>query len=78
MFRHLQLCLTQKDVLIRLKILSVKPGITAGRLDRIARDIIKKEGYGWAFGHSLGHGLGLEVHENPALKKGGGGLPPTC
>ncbi len=51
-------------------ICAVRPGITAGSLDKIARDIIKKEGYGREFGHSLGHGLGLEVHENPAIRKG--------
>lgn len=49
---------------------SVKPGITTGRLDKIARDAISKAGYGKAFGHSLGHGLGLEVHEGPTLKTG--------
>jgi len=48
----------------------VKPGVTTGILDKSARDIISKENYGWAFGHSLGHGLGLEVHENPTLKNG--------
>ncbi len=47
---------------------SVKPGITAGRLDKIARQVIEKDGYGWAFGHGLGHGIGLEIHEMPAIK----------
>lgn len=50
---------------------SVKPGITTGKLDSIARDIISEAGYGENFGHSLGHGLGLEVHEIPALRTGG-------
>ena len=49
---------------------SVKPGITIGKLDKTARDIITNEGYGENFGHSLGHGLGLEVHELPAVKAG--------
>lgn len=48
----------------------VKPGITTGKLDSIARDIISDCGYGEYFGHSLGHGLGLEVHELPAVKAG--------
>ena len=49
----------------------IKPGITAGKVDKFARDIISKEGYADMFGHSLGHGFGLEVHELPALKKDG-------
>ncbi len=49
---------------------SVKPGITAGGLDKTARQVIVKEDYGWAFGHALGHGVGLDIHEMPALKKG--------
>lgn len=42
-----------------------KAGITGRELDRIARDIIDKAGYGENFGHSLGHGVGLEIHEKP-------------
>ena len=49
---------------------SVKPGVTTGKLDGIARTIISKHGYGDYFGHSLGHGLGMEVHELPAVKAG--------
>ncbi|OPJ55623.1 M24 family metallopeptidase [Alkalithermobacter paradoxus] len=44
---------------------AVRPGITGEELDKIARDIITKEGYGDKFGHGLGHGVGLEVHELP-------------
>lgn len=40
-------------------------GMTGQELDLIARDIISKEGYGEYFGHSLGHGVGLEIHEKP-------------
>jgi len=46
---------------------SVKPGITGAELDEIARDIISKKGYGKYFGHGLGHGVGLEVHELPHI-----------
>lgn len=44
---------------------AVKPGITGEELDKIARDIITEEGYGDKFGHGLGHGVGLEIHELP-------------
>ncbi len=50
---------------------SVKPGITTGNLDSIARNIIEEQGYGEMFGHSLGHGYGLEIHEMPSVKKDG-------
>ena len=39
-------------------IAAARPGITAGALDAVARRIIRKAGYGKAFGHSLGHGVG--------------------
>jgi Xaa-Pro aminopeptidase len=42
-------------------------GMSGFEADRIARDIISKRGYGSNFGHSLGHGVGIEVHENPRL-----------
>ena len=42
-----------------------KPGITGREMDKLARDIIDEAGYGDAFGHSLGHGVGLEIHEFP-------------
>lgn len=45
----------------------IKPGMTGIEADAIARDYIKSKGYGEAFGHSTGHGIGLEVHEGPAL-----------
>ncbi|SDK51649.1 M24 family metallopeptidase [Natronincola ferrireducens] len=43
----------------------VKPGITGKELDEIARNVIKEKGYGDYFGHGLGHGVGLEIHELP-------------
>lgn len=45
----------------------IKPGMKGHEADKIARDIIKKRGYGDYFGHGLGHGVGLEVHESPRL-----------
>lgn len=45
---------------------AIRPGITGREADAAARDIITAEGYGGCFGHSLGHGVGLEIHEAPA------------
>ncbi|OLV19058.1 Aminopeptidase YpdF (MP-, MA-, MS-, AP-, NP- specific) [Deinococcus marmoris] len=47
---------------------AVKPGVRAADLDKIARDILTGHGLGEAFVHSLGHGVGLEVHEGPGLR----------
>ncbi|PPA71382.1 M24 family metallopeptidase [Jeotgalibacillus proteolyticus] len=46
---------------------NVRPGLTGKEADAIARDYITSKGYGDYFGHSLGHGIGLEVHEGPGL-----------
>ena len=46
-------------------IAAARPGITGQELDGIARSIISDAGYGENFGHSLGHGVGLEIHERP-------------
>ncbi|WP_106497170.1 M24 family metallopeptidase [Lentibacillus sp. Marseille-P4043] len=45
----------------------VKPGITGKEADAIVRDYITEKGYGDYFGHSTGHGVGMEVHEGPGL-----------
>jgi Xaa-Pro aminopeptidase len=50
---------------------AVQPGMTTGELDSVARSFISEKGYGDHFGHSLGHGIGLEVHELPAVRKNG-------
>jgi len=44
-----------------------KPDITAGEVDRAARKVIEKSGYGEYFFHRTGHGLGLEAHEPPYI-----------
>jgi Xaa-Pro aminopeptidase len=45
----------------------IRPGMSGGEADQIARTIIEEGGYGEAFGHGLGHGVGLDVHEAPRL-----------
>ena len=44
---------------------SVEAGMTGAEADNLARTVINEAGYGELFGHSLGHGIGLEVHEAP-------------
>ncbi|AUJ26294.1 M24 family metallopeptidase [Virgibacillus dokdonensis] len=46
---------------------AIKPGVTGKEADAATRDYIKENGYGEFFGHSTGHGLGMEVHEAPSL-----------
>jgi Xaa-Pro aminopeptidase len=48
-------------------IAKIGKGISGKEADRAAREIIVKAGYGEAFGHSLGHGVGLAAHEPPRL-----------
>jgi len=50
---------------------AVRPGPTGKELDAVARDIIEAAGHAEHFGHGLGHGVGLEVHEGPRLSKQG-------
>lgn len=45
----------------------MKPGIPCADVDKAARDVIAQAGYGDYFGHGLGHGVGIEIHEEPRL-----------
>jgi Xaa-Pro aminopeptidase len=45
------------------------PGVSCADLDTVARDYIDSQGFGAAFSHSLGHGVGLRVHESPSANR---------
>lgn len=58
------------DLVLRAQLASlaaVGPGTEARAVDAVARDLIAEAGHGEHFGHGLGHGVGLEVHERPTL-----------
>jgi Xaa-Pro aminopeptidase len=56
---------------------AVRAGASGGEVDRVARDIIREAGFGEKYGHSLGHGVGLEVHEGPSLRANGDDVLPS-
>ena len=53
---------------------NIKAGLTGTQCDAFARDYISKAGYGADFGHSLGHGVGLEIHEGPNFAQSFSGI----
>ncbi|OFW59741.1 MAG: hypothetical protein A2Y75_04795 [Candidatus Solincola sediminis] len=60
------------DVVLRAQeaaIREIRPGVEARDIDLAARRSIEHAGYGEYFGHSLGHGVGLEVHERPFIAR---------
>jgi Xaa-Pro aminopeptidase len=56
---------------------AVTPGVRASDIDAAARGVLERHGLGAAFGHGTGHGLGLEVHEEPRLTKAGTAHPDS-
>ena len=56
-------------------IAAVRPGVPAGLVDAAAREVLELHGLGDAFGHGTGHGLGLEVHEEPRVGRPLPGVP---
>jgi Xaa-Pro aminopeptidase len=48
----------------------VAPGVSCAEVDEAARGILRREGFGEAFSHSTGHGVGLEIHEPPRVGVG--------
>jgi Xaa-Pro aminopeptidase len=47
---------------------AVRPGVSGRDADAAAREVIEAAGLGWAFGHGLGHGVGIELPEGPVLR----------
>jgi Xaa-Pro aminopeptidase len=66
--RYLSLWGLVLEVQERVEI-EVRPGMTGKEADAIARDAFAAAGYGDAFGHALGHGVGLAIHEGPRLSR---------
>jgi Xaa-Pro aminopeptidase len=58
-------------------IAAVRPGARPSQIDAAAREVLVRHGLGDAFGHGTGHGLGLEVHEEPRIAKLPGAHPDT-
>ena len=46
---------------------AIRPGVRAAKIDAAARGYIQEKGFGRYFAHALGHGVGMEVHEKPAI-----------
>ncbi|MFC3768620.1 M24 family metallopeptidase [Paenibacillus sp. GCM10012303] len=51
---------------------AVRPGVTLSEIDRTVRAVIEEGGYGPYFIHRTGHGLGIDVHEEPSVQTGNG------
>ncbi|MCG3126361.1 MAG: Aminopeptidase YpdF [Phycisphaerae bacterium] len=63
-----KVCKTVLEAL-ELATAAIKPGVPAAKIDQAARAHITQAGFGKQFTHSTGHGIGLDVHEDPGLRK---------
>jgi Xaa-Pro aminopeptidase len=54
---------------------AVRPGVRPSAIDAAAREVLEQHGLGAAFGHGTGHGIGLEIHEDPRIGRETPGLP---
>jgi Xaa-Pro aminopeptidase len=64
------------DLVLRTQVATldeIRPGVACRDVDAFARKLIAAAGHGERFGHGLGHGVGLEVHEQPTLSRAGEG-----
>lgn len=58
------------EIVLRANVIvneNTKAGMTGQQMDALARDYITQKGYGDDFGHSTGHGIGLDIHEGPSI-----------
>jgi Xaa-Pro aminopeptidase len=62
----------------RAAIEAVRPGVPTDEIDAAARSVLDRAGLGGAFGHGTGHGLGLEVHEDPRITRRARGAGATA
>lgn len=69
---HAAVCAAQRAAMA-----VVRPGALAHEVDAAARASLESQGLGDAFGHATGHGLGLDVHEDPRLGRPVAGRPAT-
>ncbi len=60
-----EVCLAANQAAVK----ALRPGVTGAEVDAVARELIAEAGYGEHFGHGLGHGVGLEIHELPTLNQ---------
>jgi Xaa-Pro aminopeptidase len=59
----------------RAAIAAVRPGVRPSDVDAVARTVLERHGLAEAFGHGTGHGIGLEIHEEPRVARKIEGLP---